>query len=77
MILNFFGAIGVWQLLLIGLVLCIFIFPIIALVSVLKNDFRGNEKLIWTLIVLLLPFIGTILYFIIGRPKRIKASAQP
>nr|WP_287939943.1 PLDc N-terminal domain-containing protein [Algoriphagus sp.] len=30
-----------------------------------------NDKLIWILIVLLLPFLGTILWFVIGRGKRI------
>lgn len=30
-----------------------------------------NDKLIWILIVLLLPFLGTILWFVIGRNKRL------
>jgi hypothetical protein len=30
-----------------------------------------NDKLIWILIVLLLPFLGTILWFVIGRGKRV------
>lgn len=30
-----------------------------------------NDKLIWILIVLLLPFLGTILWFVIGRGKRL------
>ncbi len=30
-----------------------------------------NDKLIWILIVLLLPFLGTILWFAVGRNKRV------
>jgi hypothetical protein len=37
-------AIGTWQIAIIVLVL---LFPVVALVSALKNDFPGNEKLIW------------------------------
>ena len=48
-------------------------FWIIAMADVLRHDFRGNnEKLIWILTVIFMPFLGTILYFIIGRNNRIK-----
>ena len=46
--------------------------PLLALISIVKNKFKYNDKLIWVLIVLLLPFLGTILYFVIGRGKRLK-----
>lgn len=32
---------------------------------------NSNDKLIWIIIVLLLPLLGTILWFAIGRNKRI------
>ncbi|GMQ25567.1 hypothetical protein Aoki45_22490 [Algoriphagus sp. oki45] len=32
---------------------------------------NSNDKLIWILIVLLLPLLGTIVWFAIGRNKRI------
>lgn len=38
-----------------------------ALVDCVKRDFRGNDKVIWVLIIILLPFIGSILYLIVGR----------
>ena len=48
-------------------------FWIISMADVLRHDFRGNhEKLIWILTVIFMPFLGTILYFIIGRNNRIK-----
>ena len=62
------GAIGIWQVILLATLLL----PIAALISILKNNFNKNDKLIWILITLFLPFLGSILYFIIGRPKRIK-----
>lgn len=49
----------------------LFIIPIVALIDILKNKFSGNDKLIWVLVVLFLPFIGSVLYFIIGRKQKI------
>lgn len=48
-------------------------FWILALIRIIKNDFPGeNEKLIWALIVIFLPFLGTIIYFAVGRAREIK-----
>jgi len=49
-----------------------FILPIIALVDVIKNNFLNNNKVIWVLVILLLPLIGSILYFIIGTKQKVK-----
>ncbi len=38
---------------------------------VISNFSNSNDKLIWILIVILVPFLGTILWFLIGRGKRI------
>ena len=48
-------------------VLFIFLIPLLALISALMSNFRGNEKILWILIILLLPFLGSVLYFLIGR----------
>ncbi len=46
--------------------------PLLALVDVLRNDFRGsNDKLIWVIIILFLNVIGALLYLVIGRNQRI------
>jgi hypothetical protein len=42
-----------------------------ALISVLMNEFPGNEKIMWVLIIIFLPFLGSLLYFLMGRDKRI------
>ncbi len=49
----------------------IFLIPLLALISVLMNEFKGNDKIIWVLIILFLPFLGSLIYFLIGRDKRI------
>ena len=52
-------------------ILFIILLPLVALISVLINDFLpGNEKLIWVLLIIFLPFLGSVLYFVIGRNRR-------
>jgi hypothetical protein len=49
------------------------IFWIIALIDILKSDFRDtNGKIIWVLVVIFLPVIGSILYFLIGKSQKIQ-----
>jgi hypothetical protein len=35
----------------------------IAFIDILRSDFEGNNKLIWLLVVIFVPFIGPIAYF--------------
>ena len=70
------SSIGLWQTIFLFLILCFVLFPIVALISILKNEFDGKEKLIWVLVVLLLPIVGSILYFIIFRPKQKRNSSK-
>lgn len=49
----------------------ILILEIKALIDLLKNQFNGHDKLIWVIIVVFLPLIGSILYFAIGRKQKI------
>ena len=66
-------AIGTFQILLIVLGgLLVLLFPLMALVSVLKNDFPGNDKIIWVLVIIFLPFFGSLLYFMVGRSRQLK-----
>ncbi len=43
-----------------------FVLPVVALVDIVKKDFNGSDKIMWVLIVLFLPIIGSILYFMMG-----------
>jgi len=55
------------------LIVCLIIVPlwVIALVDVLKSEFKGNDKLVWLIVVILLPVIGAICYFLIGKKQKI------
>ena len=67
------GMVGPWQILLI-LILGVFglILPLIALIDILRNDFKGNnDKIIWVLVVLFFNIIGSIRYFAMGRKQRV------
>jgi len=59
-------------LLVLFIIFFIVLLPVLALVSVLLNQFPANEKLIWVLVILFLPIFGSILYFLIGRDRRIR-----
>jgi len=48
----------------------VFILDIIAIVSILKSSADGATKILWMLLVILLPFIGMILYFAMGPGRR-------
>ena len=44
-----------------------------ALIDVLRNQFEGaNTKLIWVLVIILIPALGSLLYLLIGKKGRIK-----
>ncbi|MDN3203931.1 PLDc N-terminal domain-containing protein [Algoriphagus sediminis] len=38
---------------------------------VISSFHNSNDRLIWLLIVVLLPLLGTILWFLVGRSKRV------
>jgi hypothetical protein len=64
--------IGVTEVLFILLVLPVLLLPFFAIKSILKTRFKGYDKLIWILVVLFLPVIGSILYFITGSNSKLK-----
>jgi hypothetical protein len=68
-----FGMPGVGEWLWIGFALLLaFLLPFIVLIDIVRSDFKGqNDKLIWVLIVLLMNFIGSILYLMIGRKQKV------
>jgi len=51
-------------------VLFIILLPLFALISALVSDFPGNEKILWVLLIIFLPFLGSVLYFLIGTGQR-------
>ena len=57
------------------LILIVLLLPIIALVDIVRSEFSSNNKIVWVIVVILLSFIGAILYFIIGRGQKISKES--
>jgi hypothetical protein len=69
------GVFGLFALL-IGAALSLagFAFWLWMLIHAITNKGLGDgEKIVWVLVIIFLPFIGSIIYFFIGRPKGIAA----
>ncbi len=73
--MNYFLTIGPLQIIIILITVFLGIIPtIIALIDILKNEFSGNNKIVWILVVLLGNLLGALLYFIIGRKQKLPAT---
>ncbi|MBN1794801.1 MAG: PLDc_N domain-containing protein [Candidatus Omnitrophica bacterium] len=53
---------------LIGLV--ILVLDIIAIVDAVKSSMDTGKKVLWIAVILLVPIIGLILYFLVGKKKK-------
>lgn len=63
--------IGIMELIVLLVVFCVPLF-LIALVDILRSDFKGNDKLIWLIVVIFVPVLGPICYLFIGRKQKIR-----
>jgi len=50
--------------------LVVTVLDIIAIVSILKSGADSGTKLLWIVVVVLLPLLGMILYFLMGPGRR-------
>jgi len=50
--------------------LVVLILDIVAIVSLLKSSADTGTKVLWLLLIVLLPLIGMILYFLMGPGRR-------
>jgi hypothetical protein len=48
----------------------ILVLDVIALVSLLKSGADSGTKILWALLIILLPVLGMILYFLMGPGRR-------
>jgi hypothetical protein len=69
MSLLFLGNLGATEIV---VILLIFLLPLVlwifAIVDLIQRQFEDQtNKIVWALVILLIPFIGSILYLIIGR----------
>ncbi len=44
---------------------------IYSLVDILRHEFRGNNKIVWIIVVLMLPLLGVFLYFLLGKKQQL------
>ena len=59
-------------LVLVPLVLALFVFWIWMLVAAVQNQgLTDGEKIAWVLVIVFIHFLGALLYFFIGHPKRL------
>ncbi|HNO78297.1 MAG TPA: PLD nuclease N-terminal domain-containing protein [Phycisphaerae bacterium] len=49
------------------LTVLVLILDIVAITDILQDDAPSSRKLTWILLVLVLPFLGMILYFSVGK----------
>jgi hypothetical protein len=52
---------------LIGLV--VLVLAIVAIVDCLRRRMDNTKKLLWIVLIILLPVVGTVLYFLLGRGR--------
>ncbi len=64
-------GLGIFELLILAFLIGFLPF-IFAFVDILKNEFTGSNKLIWVIVVLFAPVIGSIAYFFIGTKQKVK-----
>ena len=50
-----------------------FILWLLALIDILRSEFTGSNKIIWFFVVMI-PYLGVILYLFIGRGQKVKAQ---
>lgn len=66
------SMVGIWQFILI----CIPIITLIALIDVMRNEFKESNKLIWILVILFTNLIGVLLYLIFGTSQKMKPKRE-
>ena len=70
--MTLLSAIGPFSIIVVILLIFALLLPFIALIDIIRSEFTGNNKLVWVLVVLFFPYLGAILYFIIGGSQKVK-----
>ena len=70
---------GIQELILIIIFMVLVSLPLVfwlwALIDILRNEFVGNNKIVWLLLVIFIPLVEAILYVLIGRKQKIVKNA--
>jgi hypothetical protein len=49
--------------------LVVLVLDIIAIIDVLKSSMATGKKVLWIILILVLPVVGMVLYFLIGKKQ--------
>lgn len=72
-ILSFLGL-GDIELILISAMLLPMLVSLWALIDAIRSDFTKDiNKLVWILVIICVPFVGGVLYFILSRKQKVTA----
>ena len=65
------GIVGLFLLLFMGAIgLACFAFWLWMLIHAITNKgIADTEKIVWVIVIIFLPFLGSLIYFFVGRPK--------
>jgi hypothetical protein len=67
MILAYLAGIGMFEMIIIFIPMILWLW---ALIDVLRSNFSdGTTKLIWLIVVIFIPFLGSVLYLALGRKQ--------
>ncbi|MFH5878600.1 PLD nuclease N-terminal domain-containing protein [Arthrobacter sp. NA-172] len=59
------------------LILLVFVYGLVDVIRTDRRATRGISKTAWLVVMILLPILGAVLWFLIGRPYNIRAVPQP
>jgi len=71
-----YGGFGYEGIFMLAIMLLFFFIILWALVDVLIHEFSGYNKLIWIALIIVMPFLGSAIYLIIGRKQKIAKIPQ-
>lgn len=54
--------------------LILVVLPVMAIIDIPKSNFKVKSQLTWLLVIICLPGLGAILYYIVGRRKKLKGK---
>ena len=72
----FIGSLGVIEII---IILLFTVLPLVlliwALVDIIRSDFKdGTTKLVWIIVVIFVPLVGSILYLVLRKGQKVDSS---
>ena len=67
-LLSGVGIVSLVMIILFGSLLLILL-PVFAIIDLIRSRLRDNDKIAWVIIIIIIPILGSILYFLIGKNR--------